>query len=279
MISLLIVDYESQLLELTKTYLKKTGDFTVGTAPSAREALEMMETTTYDAIVSNYQMPEIDGIEFLKTIRGSGSDIPFIIFTGKGREDVVIEALNAGADFYLQKGGHPKAQFAELTGMIKHSVERNQAKASEGALSVRNKRLEKSEERYRNVVEGQTELISRFLPNGTHVFVNEAYCHYFGKRREEIMGHRFVPAIPSEDQELVKNHFASLTTDHPVDTIEHRIIMPDGEVRWQSWSNRAIFDEKGTVIEYQSVGRDITELKMAEAAVRQKLEFEETLAA
>ncbi|MCK4269801.1 MAG: response regulator, partial [Methanogenium sp.] len=298
MIPLLIVDDEPLLLELTKIYLEKTGDFTVDTAASACEALELIETTTYDAIVSNYEMPEMDGIDFLKTVRGTGSDIPFIIFTGKEREDVVIEALNVGANFYLQKGAYPKAaQFAELTGIIKHAVERNQAKkelntaykhmqaafekakASEEALSVQNKRLEKSEERYRNVVEGQTELISRFLPHGTHVFVNEAYCRYFGKRREEIMGHRFLPSIPSEDQELVKNHFAFLTLIHPVDTIEHRIIMPDGEVRWQSWSDRAIFDEKGTVIEYQSVGRDITDLKIAEAAVRQKLEFEETLAA
>jgi len=82
----------------------------------------MTPSTTYDAIVSDYQMPEMDGIEFLKTVRGSGSDMPFIIFTGKGREDVVIEAINNGADFYLQKGGNPKAQFAELSHKIKHAV-------------------------------------------------------------------------------------------------------------------------------------------------------------
>ncbi|MGC9435906.1 MAG: response regulator [Methanomicrobiales archaeon] len=106
--TILIVDDEPLLLDLTKTYLEKTGGFTVDTAASAREALEMMETTTYDAIISDYEMPEMDGIGFLKTVRGSGSDLPFIIFTGRGREDVVIEALNAGADFYLQKGGQPK---------------------------------------------------------------------------------------------------------------------------------------------------------------------------
>ena len=59
----------------------------------------------YDAIISDYQIPDMDGIEFLKKVRSSGNSIPFIIFTGKGREEVVIEALNAGADFYLQKGG------------------------------------------------------------------------------------------------------------------------------------------------------------------------------
>ena len=68
-----------------------------------------------------------------------------------------------------------------------------QAKASEAALNIQNKRLEASEQRYRNVVEDQTEFISRFLPDGTHVFVNEAYCRYFNKTRDEIIGKKFIP--------------------------------------------------------------------------------------
>jgi PAS domain S-box-containing protein len=126
-----------------------------------------------------------------------------------------------------------------------------------------------SEERYRAVVEDQTEFISRFLPDGTHVFVNDAYCRYFGLNREEIIGHRFRPEIPAEDQERVKRLFASLTPDHPVDSIEHRIIMPDGALRWQWWSDRAIFDSSGAITEYQSVGQDITERKQAEIALKE----------
>jgi len=98
-------------------------------------------------------------------------------------------------------------------------------------LAENEQKLRQSEARYRNVVEVQTELISRFLPDGTHVFVNEAYCRYFGKSREEIIGHIFIPDIPVEDRETVKLYFASLTPSHPVDSIEHRIIMPDGEIR------------------------------------------------
>ena len=127
--------------------------------------------------------------------------------------------------------------------------------------------LAESEERYRNIIEDQTEFISRFLPDGTHVFVNEAYCWYFGLKREEILGHRFRPDIPAEDKERMKHFFISLTPDHPVDTIRHRIIMPDGRIRWQRWSDRAIFDKSGKVTEYQSVGRDITEEKEAEIAL------------
>jgi PAS domain S-box-containing protein len=127
--------------------------------------------------------------------------------------------------------------------------------------------LIESEQRYRNVVEDQTEFISRFLQDGTHIFVNEAYCRYFGMKHDEITGHRFRPKIPVEDRERVNQFFASLTPDHPVETIEHRIVMSDGSVRWQQWSDRAIFDPSGTVTEYQAVGRDITERRKAEDAI------------
>lgn len=130
--------------------------------------------------------------------------------------------------------------------------------------------LSDSEQRYRNVVEDQTEFISRFLPDGTHVFVNDAYCRYFGLTREEILGHTFKPVIPDEDRDRVNRFFKSLTPDHPVDTIRHRIVFPDGKVHWQQWSDRAIFDPDGTLVEYQSVGRDITDIIEAEQALHEK---------
>lgn len=129
--------------------------------------------------------------------------------------------------------------------------------------------LKDGEERYRNVVEDQTEFISRFLPDGTHVFVNDAYCRYFGLNREDIVGHRFRPTIPAQDQERLKRFLTTLTQNHPIDTIEHCIIMPDGTIRWQRWSDRAIFDSSGTITEYQSVGQDITEQKQAEIALEE----------
>ena len=100
-------------------------------------------------------------------------------------------------------------------------------------------------QQYRNVVEDQTEFISRFLPDGTHVFVNEAYCRYFGFRRDELLGHRFRPKIPRDDRDRVDRFFSSLTPENPVGSIEHRIRMPDGSIRWQRWSDRAIFDPSG----------------------------------
>jgi len=138
-------------------------------------------------------------------------------------------------------------------------------------------RLEVSEARYRNIVEDQTEFICRFLPDGTHLFVNEAYLRYFGKNREEILNHVFIPEIPPEDKPVLKAYFESLNPDHPVESINHRIIMPDGSVRWQRWSDRAIFNEQEQIIEYQSVGRDITDTIQANEKAFEYIKGLETL--
>ena len=133
--------------------------------------------------------------------------------------------------------------------------------------------LKTSEERYRNVVEDQTELICRFLPDGTHIFVNDAYCRYFDKKREEIIGHHFKPVLHPEDREIVARHIASLTSLNPVMNIDQRIIMPDSSTRWQRWSDRAIFHADGSLKEYQSVGRDITDRKQDEEALQETNEY------
>jgi len=114
MFSLLYVDDEQDLLEIGKLFLESTGDFSVTTVLSGDEALLQLAHHTFDAVVSDYQMPEMDGLELLKCVRKRYGTLPFILFTGKGREEIVVEAINNGADFYLQKGGDPKAQFAEL---------------------------------------------------------------------------------------------------------------------------------------------------------------------
>jgi len=128
---ILYVDDEPALLEVVRLYLEKKKKLAVDTATSAGEALEKLQSNPpYDAIVSDYQMPVMDGIEFLKVLRRRGDDTPFIIFTGKGREDVVIQALNEGADFYLQKGGDPASQFAELGHIIEKVAHQKRIEAS-----------------------------------------------------------------------------------------------------------------------------------------------------
>jgi PAS domain S-box-containing protein len=129
--------------------------------------------------------------------------------------------------------------------------------------------LLESKKRYRAVVEDMPAMICRFLPDGILTFVNSAYCEYFGKKKRELLGENFFQFIPQEDQEKVRAQFKSLNLKEPMITYEHRVDAPTGEVRWQQWTDRALFDEKGEVTEYQSIGRDITDLKGTEEALRQ----------
>jgi len=113
-IRVLHLDDEPIILDITRMYLERTGKIQVDTVNEAKEALRLLATFRYDAIISDYEMPVMDGIEFLKEIREYGYDLPFILFTGRGREEVVIRAFNNGATFYLQKGGDPGSQYTEL---------------------------------------------------------------------------------------------------------------------------------------------------------------------
>lgn len=267
MIRVLHVDDEPALVEITRAFLEKTNDYEVTTFTSAVEALKAVDNNLFDVLVSDYEMPDMDGIEFLKQLRSKGIDTPFIIFSGRGREDVLIEAINNGADFYLQKGGKPKAQFAELENMIRQSVSRKRAE----------KELKKSEERYRAVVESQTELICRFLPDGTIIFANDAFSNYYGCVCEDIIGKKLDHDVPEEELYSLKKHFTDLTPEVPVGDIEHRVILPNGEVRWQQWSDRAIFNDSGKLMEYQSVGRDVTQQKLMQIDLQEKVNYVQAL--
>jgi len=125
-------------------------------------------------------------------------------------------------------------------------------------------------DRYRAIVMDQTELICRFDPEGRMTFVNDAYCRYFGVDFKDILGTNFLPNIHADDLPLVRNHFTTLTPDQPEKIIEHRVYRPDGKLRWQQWCGRGLFDQQGRLIEYQAVGRDITQLKVAEEKLQKE---------
>jgi PAS domain S-box-containing protein len=128
--------------------------------------------------------------------------------------------------------------------------------------------LRKSEERYRLIVETQTEFIVKWRPDGTRTFVNDSYCRTFGVREQDCVGTSFLTLVAPEHREAVRRRTAALTPKAPEYTDEHASLVPDGR-RWQQWTNRGIFDADGRLVEILSTGRDISERKEAEEKLRQ----------
>ncbi|NLD57974.1 MAG: response regulator [Methanomicrobiales archaeon] len=170
MISILLVDDQEDLLEISRLFLEKDGDLSVDTARSAEDALKKLRVNTYDAVVSDYNMPEMDGIEFLNEFTRLALDKPFIIFTGKSREDIVIRALNCGADFYLQKSGDAKSQYAELKNMVHQAVMRKRVEEA----------LIRSESNHRTVVECLDDSIYMVDKNCRYLFMNAYHQRRLG---------------------------------------------------------------------------------------------------
>ncbi len=123
--SALLVDDEAGLLEIYLHMAERSREMALQTAQSVKEALRLLQERTFDAIITDYAMPETDGIEFLKLLRSRGDTTPVIIFTGRGGEETILEALNSGADAYVRKSGDPRMQFRELAAAVKAAVERS----------------------------------------------------------------------------------------------------------------------------------------------------------
>jgi two-component system sensor kinase FixL len=134
-----------------------------------------------------------------------------------------------------------------------------------------------SEERYREIVDSQMDLICRYLPDTTLTFVNDTYCRYFRRRREDLIGHSFLELVPKSAHEMVLQHIKLVETQKTPVANEQQVYFENGSVGWQRWVNQAILDDDGQVVEFQGIGQDITERKRTEEA-RQNLTHTSRLA-
>lgn len=131
-------------------------------------------------------------------------------------------------------------------------------------LKAMYERLRDSEHRYRTVVENHLDFIIRWRGDGELTFVNESFCAYSGTSRDQLIGSRFLPGMVEEDRETLSKRLATVTAEQPVVSFEHRVIAPDGRTLWQRWTHRALFNPHGELIEYQSVGSDVTDRRRRE---------------
>ena len=173
---ILYVDDEPTLLDVGRILLEESGNYSVTTVESAPAALELLKNEQFDAIVSDYMMPDMDGIRFLVEVRTHFGPVPFIMFTGKGEKEEVIQAINNGADFYLQKGDDAELLFVDLSHKIRQAVSRRRA---EEALRETNAYLN-------NLFDYANAPIMTWDP-GFHITrVNHAFVHMTGKSQEEM---------------------------------------------------------------------------------------------
>ncbi|MFA7563485.1 MAG: PAS domain S-box protein, partial [Methanoculleus sp.] len=272
MITVLYVDDEPALLELTRLFLERYGNYSVDTVTSASDALDRMKTTSYDAIVSDYQMPVMDGIELLKCLRKEGVTIPFILFTGRGREEIAIEALNAGVDFYLQKGGDPRSQFAELEHKLRLAIERRRIAGE----------LCESRQRMTDIVSHLPDATFAVDLKGNVIVWNRAMEEMTGVKEEEILGaggHVCAAAIYGdgkpvlldlvlERKEDVEEYYPGLTVKDDRLIAENYIPYLYGGKGAHVWLIASpLYDAHGNITGAIESIRDITDRKLAQDAL------------
>lgn len=188
MIRILIVDDLPGLLEAVKCILEVNPGFQVDTAESARKALMCLDSNRYDIIISDYYMPGMNGIEFLRAVRKKNPDIPFILQTGNGDEMTAIQALENGADFFLEKGSEGPLQFLAFTQTIN--------------LLVSHKRIRESYEqeisRYRRLFDYADMGLIFIRDDGQIIDVNPAFLSMTGYSIDEIRDVTFHQLIPGK---------------------------------------------------------------------------------
>lgn len=129
--------------------------------------------------------------------------------------------------------------------------------------------LKQSEARYQTIIEEHSDLVCRFLPDTTLTFINDACCEYFARQREEVLGHSFLAFIPKAFHQNIITQIQSVVVNPQVAIYDYPVIDAHKEIRWIQWKNRPIIDEENRVIEFQVVGRDLTEQHQAKEALRQ----------
>ncbi len=203
------------------------GNFDIDNAYSVDEAFKKLSSKRYDVVISDYQLPVKNGLEFLKELKEQQKDISFILFTGKGREEVAVEALNLGADRYINKNGSPETVYGELADAIKKTAERKKSR----------KLLTESEQKYRLLVEKslQSIMIAQYSPLSI-VFANTSMGKMLGYSPEEltaISSSKIGKLIYHEDRAIFFDRFRNqLEGIQANSSYEFRALRKDGSIVW-----------------------------------------------
>lgn len=257
------VDDDACFLKTAKPILEMQGTFQVDVASSVEEAIERMETEEYDVVISDYQMPGKDGLQFLKELREKGNSIPFIVFTGKGREEVAIKALNLGADGYFNKTGSPETVYGELAHGISLAIGRKKAEME----------IWQREERLRAILASSPDAIIISDLNGNIVDCNEATLRLTGySSKEEIVGKSSFEFIAEKDREAALKNLEKTFNQGTTKNLEYALLKKGKKEYQGELSASVLKDSSGNLVGFVAVLRDITERKQVEEAIKESEE-------
>jgi PAS domain S-box-containing protein len=249
-ISILCVDDEPFVLEILENFFERDPGFSVKTCSNATDALGLLKTHQFDAIIADFGLPDMDGINLLRETRAGGFSGLFIVITGKHRAHVAIDALNNGADYYVQKGGGIVNDIEALVDFIRGGV---------GKIRADRAMLE-SASLYRSIIENDSDLLCRFLPGGEIRFVNDSYANFIGNEKQVPGGSNFISLLLEDEREKIVEQIHNLSPLNPEILLEHTVKKKDGSSPRIQWNYRAIFNTEGDIIEYQTSGRLVPEL-------------------
>jgi PAS domain S-box-containing protein len=262
---ILHVDDDICFLEISKQILEMENKFEIDNVTSVDEAFQKLGAKSYDAVISDYEMPPKNGLDFLKELREQQRDIPFILFTGKGREEVVVDALNLGADRYINKNGSPETVYCELADAINKTVERK--KSSE--------LLARSESKYHSLVENSLQGIAILQTTPFRiVFANGALGEILGYSSQELTSlspQEIMSLVYHEDRAVFFKRMENRLRGEPAEAcFEFRAVRKDCSIIWlSSLANRVDFDGQPAV---QGMFLDVNESKKAAEILRESEE-------
>ena len=254
-VSILVVEDESIVNLSLCAILELQGYRVAGSAVSGEDALQKVEQAHPDLVLMDIHLAGmLDGAEAAQLIR-QRFNVPVIFLTAYSDPDTLQRARQAEPFGFIVKPFKEQDLHTAITiALAKHASEQ---------------RLLHSQQRYRDIAEDMPVLVCRFQPDGVLTFANPLFSRYFAQPLEKLVGMNIFQFIPSEEHERVRARYLGLTAERPVTTYYHRVLSPDGSLRWLRRTDRAIFDEHHKLIEYQMVGEDITEQRQAEESLRQ----------
>ena len=256
-VRVLHVDDDQEFAALTAEVLERENErLEVTAVTSAAEGLDWLagQEQPVDCVVSDYDMPGLDGIEFLETVRGEHPDLPFILFTGKGSEEIAAEAVRAGATDYLQKRSGTD-QYALLANRVTNAAEKYAAE----------REVHETHRRFRKLLEGSADYVHILEPDGTITYVSPAVERVLGYEPAEVLGENALEYVHTDDRGRVTGSLDEVLAEPGAETtVEIRVRNADGEWRWMEVRARNLLEDpdiEGIVAN----ARDVTDRRESQA--------------